>query len=354
LVDDAPNDKLPEIYLALREVRLMPPAGQPLPGWDLDGVCTCDKRAPTAYDGGVSCGSAVVPLCDLDGGVDNQAGRALQDFAQFIDVDKAAYINTQIDVVITNYNGRANDKAVGIGLFTSEGMQVASPCAGSGRSSTQGFYTPGWCGDDTWTASAGTLTAPIGPPFVPKAVGAAYVSNYRFVVRLNGVASIPFAGYRLEISSPVTSGLLVPLDAQQQPIDTRTNPEPSTIKHWRLAETVLGGRIAASELLGALGTAVTPGVDAGPGVKVPPLCTSSLFAVAKANICSQIDMGSSASLDFTPGVPCDALSMAVAITADQVQVGEVRDHADAGNECYPTADGGGPVNGPPGLTYSCP
>jgi hypothetical protein len=189
---------------------------------------------------------------------------------------------------------------------------------------------------------------------VPKSVGVGYVSNYRFVVRLNGVATIPFAGYHLEISAPITSGLLVPLDDQQQPIDTRTNPDPSTIKRWRLVDTVLGGRIPAPALLAALGTAVTPGVDAGAGGKAPPLCKSSLFAAVKANLCAQVDMGSTALLDFTPGVPCDALSMAVAITADQVQVGEIRDPAEAGNDCYPNADGGGPVNGPPGLTYSCP
>jgi hypothetical protein len=359
-VDDAPNTKLPEVYLALRSVHLVPPAGEPLPGLDLDGVCTCEKGAATAYNGGVSCGSSGPPLCDLDGGVDNQAGRALQDFAQVVNLDKAADVNGQIDngvrtaiVVLTNYNGRANDKAVGFGIFTSGGMRTPSPCAGSGASSSAGFFTPGWCGDDTWTATANTLTAPIGPPFVPTSVGAGYVSNYTFVAHLNGVAAIPFAGYHLAIGAPIMSGRLVPLDDQLQPIDTRTNPAPSAIKHWRIVDAVLAGRIPAPELLAALGTAAAPGSDAGGGSGLP-LCKSNVFAVVKTNLCSQMDMSSSAALDFTQGVACDALSTAVAITADEVKVNGIVDPADAGNECYPSADGKGPVNGPPGVTYTCP
>jgi hypothetical protein len=84
------------------------------------------------------------------------------------------------------------------------------------------------------------------------------------------------------------------------------------------------------------------------------LCKSSLFGFAKANLCAQVDIGSSAALDFTAGVGCDALSTAVAITADQVNVDGVLDHADAGNDCYPSADGKSPVNGPTGVTYTCP
>jgi hypothetical protein len=356
-VDDAPNDKLPDFYFAMRHVELVQKNGVPLAGFDLDGVCTCDKRPGTAFEGGVSCKPPGKAACDPDGGIDNQVGDYLRTFTSFIDIDDAVRLNAHIDegvqtafVVVSNYNGRANDRDVGVGLFTSEGMRARSPCADAGAGSG-GYFPPGWCGEDVWTVSSSTVNA-TGSKFLPKALGSGYVNNYQLVVQIKGTASIPFASYQLAIGAPISSGRLVPLDERFNPLDTSKTLEPSVVKHWRIEDSLLGGRVPASGMLAAMGTVNTPGADAA--AAVPPLCKSSQFPIVKASICDLIDVSSSAALDFSPGVVCDAVSLAVVMRADEAKVGAIVDAPDAGNDCYPTEDGGGPVNGPPGVTYRCP
>ena len=199
LVDDAPNDKLPDIYLALHHVDLAPSAtNTAAPGFDLDQSCTCDTRPGTAFEGGASCTTGAKPFCDFDGGVDNQIFNFARDYAAFIDVDQAANINGSIAsghqtviLVIKEYNGRANDSAVSFGTFSSEGMREGPTCPGS-TTDTDGFSSPGWCGEDKWTASSSSVDGTSGL-FVPKSIGTGYVTNYQFVVELNNPATVPFA-----------------------------------------------------------------------------------------------------------------------------------------------------------------
>lgn len=354
-VDDAPNDRIDDFYLALRTVSLVPP-GVPLPGFDLDRACTCDPRPETAFLGRSSCTTTGRPLCDLDGGVDNQMGAFLKDYASFLDIDKAANINGRIDegqrtaiVVISKYNGRANDKEVGFGIFVSEGIREGASCPGS--MPLEGFFTPGWCGKDVWTISSGSVTAS-GTGFVPKAVGVGYVSNYRFVTTFNGVVGIPFGSYRLALGSPVYQGRFVPLDENRQPLEPTPDLGPDRIKAWRAVDGNLGGRIQISELLAALGTVNTPGTDSGGNP--PTLCTQPAFLALKSSLCEQVDVTSTSALDFAEGARCDAVSVGVAVTADTVQVRGFVDADEVSNECYPTADGGGPIDGPAGVDYQCP
>jgi hypothetical protein len=355
--DDAVNEMIEPFYLALHTVSLVPPSATSAPGFDLDLACTCDTRPGTAYEGGASCASAMKPTCDADGGIDNQVFGFLKDYSAFVDLDKAANVNGRIAagkqtaiVVISRYNGRANDSDVAFGIFTSEGMQEGAACPGS-TTDAQGFSTPGWCGEDRWTASRSTVDGD-DAKFVPKSIGTGYVRDYRFVVELNNPAILPFGGYRLTIGSPVSSGKLVPLDDKLMPIDTSNGPALDRIKYWRVDEAVLAGRIPASELVAAIGTVNTPG-DAGAGPK-PPLCTSPLFPAVKTSICDHIDINASKALDFIPDARCDALSVALSLTADSVRVGKVAAAATTTNQCYPTADGGAPMAGPAGVDYRCP
>lgn len=356
-VDDAPNDSIDAFYLALREVTLVPKGTAPVVGFDLDNACTCDKRPGTAFDGGASCVSNRAALCDFDGGVDNQVASALRDYSAFIDIDNSANINARIAngeqtsiLVISKYNGRANDSDVKFGIFTSEGIKDGPGCPGS-VTDANGFSTPGWCGEDNWTASASTVDNQ-GAGIIPKSVGTGYVTNYEFVVELNSPASVPFGGYRLTLGSPVSRGRLVPLDDKLVPLDTSRAIVPATIKYWRVEDSVIGGRIPASELLAAIGTVSTPG-DAGGGPK-PPLCTSPLFATLKSTLCDQLDINASKLLDFIPSARCDAISVAIGITAGSVRVTRTEAAKATSNVCYPSADGGGPANGQAGVDYRCP
>jgi hypothetical protein len=354
--DDAPAVNLEPIYLALREVALSPSTPLGAVGFDLDQSCTCDTRPGGAHEGGSSCESSRAAQCDSDGGVDNQGGLALATYASFIDIDKSASINDRIAaglqtsfVVITRYNGRANDSEVGFGIFTSEGMRDGPGCPGS-TTDVNGVTTPGWCGEDVWTATESTVTGTDGK-VVPRSVGTGYVTNYEFVVELNSPASIPFGGYRLTLGSPVSTGHLVPLDANLMPLDTSNPASVDLAKYWRIERSVIGGRVPASELLGALGTVFAPGDAGGPK---PPLCASPLFPALKTQICDQVDISASKAFDFIPNAKCDSLSVGVGMTATSAKVNRIVAAEATTNICYPTADGGGPMAGPSGVDYQCP
>ena len=109
----------------------------------------------------------------------------------------------------------------------------------------------------------------------PSAPG--YVIDYQFVVELNSPAGVPFGGYRLTLGSPVSSGRLVPLDANLMPLDTSQGPALDRIKYWRVER--LGPRRThpGSELLAAFGTVNTPG-DAGGWRPSPALHLAALRA----------------------------------------------------------------------------
>jgi len=355
-VDDAPTERLDDFFVAFRRVELVPEGNAPVRGFDLDGVCTCETAAGTAEGGAPSC-AAKSPNCDLDGGVDNGTAAFLKTYAAVIDINESANINGQIQdgqrnavVLISKYNGRANDLDVGFGLFSSEGIVDPSPCPGS--TFVDGFYTPGWCGEDKWTVSSSTVTVAGGTKFVPKAIGTGYVADYQLVVKFDGLAVIPFGAYRLSIGSPVMTGRLVPLDATMSPIDVATNPSKADIAAWRVEDGVIAGRLPINDMLAAMGTLVAPGSDAGAGSH---LCSSVSFALLKGELCARLDVNAAASLDFQRDLACDALSTGITFRADPAKVGQVIAPLDDGgtNECYPTEDGGGPVGGGP-VSYRCP
>ena len=208
------------LYFALRKVNLVQPQDAPPDGYDLDGVCTCTTGAGSRYGGISSCVAGDASVCDLTGGVDNRFSDILQGSAALLDVDKSANINSQIErgepntlIVITKYNGLADDKDVGIGLFTTEGLvlgELAERCPTS-TPTPDGFYFPGWCGKDPWSVSKDSVNI-AGSRFLPKVAGSGHVTDYRFVVQFDGVAWIPFGGYRLSLGGPIAPRRLVPLE----------------------------------------------------------------------------------------------------------------------------------------------
>ena len=80
----------------------------------------------------------------------------------------------------------------------------------------------------------------------------------------------------------------------------------------------------------------------------------TLFPAFKSALCDQIDVNSSKLLDFIPNARCDAVSVAIGMTAGSVRVTRTEPATVVMNDCYPTADGGGPVKGPSGVNYQCP
>ncbi len=241
LTDDEPivDNQLMPFYVALSEFHLVAKAdGGALRGFDLDGVCTCDDRPAAAHDGGGSCTGPV--KCDPDGGIDNGSTEVFNRFAGTVpDFDKAANINNHIAlgeqdtlILISDYNGRANDKSVNVGVVVSNGIYDAGGCGTADPEGGPPPYPAGFCGSDTWTVDPKGV---IGdkPPYTATLLAPAYVTNHTLVIdNPKGYFEVPFGAVPLRLYSPIFTATIVPIDANGQPRDPdaprRASPIAST------------------------------------------------------------------------------------------------------------------------------
>lgn len=359
--NEDPGDELPDFVLALRTLSLVPSGDAGLPGFDLDGVCTCDER-PGSIEAGAS--SCVRPgkACDADGGLDNNGARLIEQLAFVPDVNESINITSRINagrqtllVVISKYNGKANDKEVKLGLVPSDGIRQSDPslrCKGSVKDPIGDHYSSAWCGQDPWSIVPGTVVPANGTPlgFTPTAVGTGYVADYKLVVRLEtGTTGLPFGPSRLELGSPETVMALVPLDENLQPRDKSRAPTIAEKRLWRIESGVLAGRLPARDLLAAAGTIPTPGSGGS-----EHLCRSGLFTELKEIVCEDLDIARTRSFDFVANRACDALSMAVSFTADPAVwiPGDYYQEPAAPNECAPGPEDR-PVDAGVDVVYRC-
>jgi hypothetical protein len=103
---------------------------------------------------------------------------------------------------------------------------------------------------------------------------------------------------------------------------------------WKL-DAVLGGRIPVNELLAAVGNFPDP----TPG-KTNRLCASPLYPPIKDALCGAVDINRSSPFDFKEGI-CDAVSSAVSLTAEQVDVGDLYEKPAEPTPCSASAVDGG-------------
>lgn len=358
--DDEPvlDNQLAPFYVATSEIHLFGKidAGASA-GFDLDGVCTCDPRPNTAHDGGAACLGP--KTCDRDGGVDNGTLALLDAFGGFLpagtDLDTAASLNTRIAVgdetllfVIGNYNGRANDKEVSVGLIVSHGIQDGTGC-GTNVGRPMPPYPPGYCGKDRWTVDPdGVIGA--APPYTPSVAATAYVTNHRLVIdNEKGSFQIPFGDVSLTMFSPIVVATIVPLDATGNPRDPSAPPSGRNDGNFRLDNGVLAGRVPASSMLAVAGALRTPGsADAGPGQQY--LCQSPVFAVLKGELCKERDIASSKQVDFDPKATCDAISATTTFVARPAMAGARYRPADFFNACIVSGNDAGTL----AEQYKCP
>lgn len=352
------GDDLPDFVLAVHTLSLIPENGEPFPGFDLDGVCTCDTREG-AFEGGAS--SCVLPgkACDLDGGLDNVGAQLIKSLAFAGDVNDAANITPRIKsgrqtllLVISKYNGKANDKEVRLGLVPSDGIRetdAAKRCPGSTEDPLGGHYSSEWCGSDPWSIVTDTALVASGTTlgFAPTVTGTGYVADHTLVVKLvSGTASLPFSGTHLDLGSPIGVMKLVPLDESLMPRDPSRPPTDAEKRLWRVEKGTLAGRLPARDLLAAAGSIVTPG---GGG----HLCRSALFGQLKNTICDDLDIARATNFDFAPNRGCDALSMGVSFTADPAKwSGEFYKEPEPVTECSAGPDDR-PVDAAVDVVYRC-
>jgi hypothetical protein len=317
-------------------------AGAPL-GFDLDHVCTCDHAAATAHLGVASCTPPGPTPCDYEGGIDNALYKPFKDFGGFLGSigtgtallgDQAECGRETLLLVVADYNGLADDSLVKVGLIPSFG--VREPHDGgevpdsSCTTSPDPPYPAKWDGTDVWSFAEGTAIRR-GPDVFPVvSTSEAYVTGYRLIVPPVRSVTLFLGAQTVEVSSPAAVATLVGIDAYGKDV-----PAGAPAAGFRIADGVLGGRIAVGALLAALGQ-FKPKAANGEF-----LCNYPLYAIPlKQQVCADRDILSDPVKDFLPTdvapFACDAVSTAVRFTGQMAQVGDVYS-PDAGQEggCAP-------------------
>ena len=321
------------IVVAVHTISLGDDANTPVPGYDLDRVCTCID------DGGVSCtgrSPVMSTYCDAVGGVDDQTLRLVMliqngvgqgTFGSDFFTAGAETGKWSLLIEVTGYSGMPDDPVVQVALFPSPGLVPNDAGA------------PLWNGTDAWQiSSTSVVPGDAGPGdggqgdagLVPafQALGA-YVSSGVLV------ASIPtsvlvFSGgtgsyFQLHLSGGVLTGKLksvsTPLGVQ-----------------WELADGVLAARWSLADLFSDIASYRDPAVA--------PFCTSSpIYQIAKESICNDADIHVDDS--EPPSTPCDAISFGLGFTADPAKIGPVEDAGPPVDGCPAGTSPAGDVCPPP-------
>ncbi len=341
-VDDAPDKSLPPITLALSDSVFQPEEGV-VPGFDLDGTCTCETRAGSAHEGADSC-KRESSSCDYDGGVDNGVGQLLTSFGSFYDltsIPKQTVGKGKANLLLSlaGYNGKANDKDVSLGLYQSDGI-LEKTCPDSVQEGPSA-WTPGWCGDDAWSVRPDSIISDVT---IPAVSARGFVRNYQLVVRFNSTVALPFSeGARLRVPNPIIAGTLVPLDEQQKPRDPSLEVTGRAARMWNLERGVIAARIPAETMLAAIGSLHVASADAAGQAQ---FCQASSFPTIVNAVCGGIDIRRIATEDFSSGAKCDAISAGIPVAARPAQIGAIFARGRDPGPCDPGVDGG--------YVYACP
>ncbi|MBS2015786.1 MAG: hypothetical protein JST00_23060 [Deltaproteobacteria bacterium] len=337
-VDDDPEKK--NVYvMAFRTLGLTGKTDAGVAGRDIDGVCTCDRREGTAEGGASPCTPRVAldNVCDDDGGIDNASARLFTTLGAIpgSSVDEGANVNGNIAngvqgalLYVSEYNGRANDREVLVGIMLSYGIidPGTDDCASTPNTAeTPTRYPPTWCGRDKWSYSSKYVQPSTKTPVV---LGAGYVSDYQLVFSTLAPIKLFIGESELGIGSPTVTARLLP------------RPDGK----FDATGGLLTGRLPVNDLLAAFGAFRDPassGSDAG----ATYVCRSPAFEVARQVLCNAVDLMASPPFDFQ-GAACNAISTGVTFEAAAAEIGseltvDLLDH-----DCAP---------GKPGTPiYDCP
>jgi hypothetical protein len=234
--------------------------------------------------------------------------------------DNIAKGTRSLILYIAGYNGTKNDTAVSVGAMLSNGILDGSGC-GTVVDTFGKRAPPGWCGHDLWSYPTGLVKPGSKEPVGTDPGG--YVSDGTLVLESESAIDVYFGSAAVSFGSPRVAGGL----------------QKNNLGEWSLAGT-FAGRLPSSDLLTMLGNVDlhADGYDSG-------ICQEGYFPAFKATVCAAVDIPRFDSFDFQGGA-CDAVSLAVAFTAEQVDIGQASDEPPPVGPCAV-------AKVEPGL-YNCP
>jgi hypothetical protein len=286
---------------ALSQIKLGSSDGGPYYGFNLDNTCTCQFgqseaciQAPDAS-----------PHCDDDGGIDNYARHAFEAINELQPdggIITEARFNTALKsglsgavIQVSNYNGLADDSAVTVTIYGSQGFQgfVADGSA------------PKFDGTDPWVIDPGSASGQFS-------VNDAYVTSFTLVaVGLN---------FPIIVGSAITQPVLIQLDEGIIRADLDMTGDVMNIKSG-----VLGGRWDPAKFLPSLAPVPDPLFGGY-------LCgTDVTYQLLKQRICENTDINRSSSGDGKGA--CNSVSMGLGFVAVPAIKGPVGGFVDAGQPC---------------------
>jgi hypothetical protein len=312
--------------------------GDPV-GFDLDGVCSCDRRDPRFDQATCVLPASSRNECDGDGGVDNASAELFDAIKDFSGSGVTQNFNHQITcgrqsimVLLSRYNGLANDGDVVVGLVESYGIRQTHDAGdladdagcfpdGGGSSLT---YLAKHDGTDVWTVPPGTVRFISSSPVTSTSI-AGYVKDFQLVFdgnRADVASRIPivFGSTVMTIGTPVLSVKLVPLDASGKdlPVDGagKIQSADGRATSFRLTDGLLSGRAGINDALAAAGTLLV-----SPSPTAPYLCHNKpLFGLLKTVLCAAPDTTSLRTRELK-GDPCDAVTLVLQFNAVPANVG---------------------------------
>lgn len=301
--------------------------GGPIVGYDLDQACTGDPRETR----GPSCKSMTVRPDD-EGGVDNESAH-LFDETRGVPGAEGLLVGPLRDlacgaentlIVITDYNGLADDTNVSVAILESYGIAephpTEAPPDAAACGTAQPPYAAQWNITDRWSVTPGAFNRNDNRP---RTTTRGYVTNFHLVVDARvGVANqFPIlVGPRIvQVGTPVLTGRLVPMGQDGSDLPTDRHGVTGGVKPaaFRMDDGIISGRVHIDELVSAFGAGRIKNTDDSN----PYLCANAILYLGfKQRLCSEVDIMADQGDDFHDRA-CNGLSMSVQFTTSPASIG---------------------------------
>ena len=285
---------------ALSKIYLGDSDGGPYYGFNLDKTCTCQGQLESCFGGDAA-------HCDDDGGIDNYARHAFEAINSLVPdggVITEARFNLALAsglsgalIQVSNYNGLADDTAVTVTIYGSQGYEGFPDAA------------PKLDGTDRWIIDPGS-------------VGGQYFTDNAYMTNFTLVATA--LNFPIIVGSAITQPVTIKLDegiirAHIDVVGTQMT----------ITNGVLGGRWDPAKFLPSLAPVPDP-IFGG------YLCGDAdlTYQILKKDICASTDINKSSSGDQSGA--CNSVSMGLGFEAVPAVMGDAGPPIDAGAPCGPT------------------